>query len=45
VKRNIVTLDIDPETWRETLVSSDAKFYPIDPGELLEEIYDENAAQ
>jgi hypothetical protein len=45
VRRNIVTLDLDPKAWRETLVSSDANFYPIDPGELLEEIYDENAAQ
>ncbi len=45
VKRSIVNLDIDPRQWRQTLVSSDVKFYPIDPGELLEEIYDENAAQ
>ena len=45
VKRSIVHLDIDPKQGRQTLVSADVKFYPIDPGELLEEIYDENAAQ
>jgi hypothetical protein len=45
VRRTIVLVDIEPKSGAQLPASNEVKYYPIDPGETLEQIYDENAAQ
>jgi hypothetical protein len=45
VKRTIVFIDIEPKSNSQIPAGREVKYYRIDPGEALEEIYDENAAQ
>jgi hypothetical protein len=45
VKRTIVSIDIDPKSGSQIPAGREVKYYRIDPGEVLEEIYDQNAAQ
>jgi len=45
VKRTIVTIDIDVRTGNQAPVDREVRHYAAEPGETLEEVYDENAAQ
>jgi hypothetical protein len=45
VQRTIVFVDIDATSGSQISTARKVKTYPIDNGESLEEIYDENAAQ
>jgi hypothetical protein len=45
VKRTIVFIEIAPGTGSQLPTAKEVKRYRIDPGEALEEVYDENAAQ
>jgi hypothetical protein len=45
VKRTIVSIDIDPKSGSQIPTGREVKYYRTDPGETLEQIYDENAAQ
>lgn len=45
VKRTIVFIDLGPKTGSQIPASREVKYYRIDAGENLENIYDENAAQ
>jgi hypothetical protein len=45
VKRTIVFIDVAPGTGSQVPTAQEVKYYRIEPGEALEEIYDENAAQ
>ncbi|MGD1069141.1 MAG: hypothetical protein ABSB15_03290 [Bryobacteraceae bacterium] len=44
-KRTIVFIDVAPATGSQIPTAKEVKYYKADPGEQLEEIYDENAAQ
>jgi len=45
VKRTIDVVDIEPKTGIQTRASREMKYYPAGPGETLEGVFDENAAQ
>jgi hypothetical protein len=45
VSRTIVLLNIDPKTSIQIPVSREVKYYRMESGDSLEEIYDENAAR
>jgi len=45
VSRTIVLLSIDPKTSIQVPVSREVKYYRMESGDSLEEIYDENAAR
>jgi hypothetical protein len=45
VNRTIVSIDLEPKSGRQTPAAREVKHYRIEPGETLEEIYDQNAAQ
>jgi hypothetical protein len=45
VKRTIIFIDIEPKSGRQIPAGREVKYYRIDAGEALEEIYDQNAAQ
>jgi hypothetical protein len=45
VKRTIVFIDIDPQRGTQLPISREVKYYELETGETLEEIYDQNAAQ
>jgi hypothetical protein len=44
-KRTIVFIDVAPATGNQVPTGKEVKYYKVDPGEPLEEVYDENAAQ
>jgi len=43
-KRTTVLIDIDPASGNQTPQTKDVKHYPLDPGETLEEAYEEHAS-
>jgi hypothetical protein len=45
VKRTIDVVDIEPKTGTQKRASREMKYYPAGPGETLEGVFDENAAQ
>jgi hypothetical protein len=45
VKRTIVAVEIESKSGSQVPLKREVKYYPLDPGDSLEEIYDENAAQ
>ena len=45
VDRTIVLIDVDPVTGRQIPVSREVRYYPLEPADNLESIYDEFAAQ
>lgn len=45
VRRSIVTVEIQSKSGSQVPLGREVKYYPLDPGDSLEEIYDENAAQ
>jgi hypothetical protein len=45
VKRTILLIDIEPKSENQIPAGREVKYYRIDAGEALEEIYDQNAAQ
>ena len=45
VRRTATVMVIDPTTGAQTRAASSTKYYPIGPGDILEEIYDQYAAQ
>jgi hypothetical protein len=45
VKRTIVVVEIESKSGSQIPIGREVKYYQLDVGETLEEIYDENAAQ
>jgi hypothetical protein len=45
VKRTITMIELHPATGSQIPITREVKYYPIDAGEVLEEVFDENAAQ
>jgi hypothetical protein len=45
VRRTATLMLIDPKTGLQTRAASNTKYYPMGPGSLLEEVFDEYAAQ
>lgn len=45
VRRTVTLMLIDPNTGVQTRAASNTKYYPIDPGGLLEEVFEEYASQ
>jgi hypothetical protein len=45
VKRTIVFIDCESKAGSQIPVAREVKYYPMETGEILEQIYDENAAQ
>jgi hypothetical protein len=43
--RTIVSIDIEAKSGNQIPVGREVKYYPLSPGDPLERIYDENAAQ
>jgi hypothetical protein len=44
VKRTIVFIDLGPKTGIQIPTAREVKYYQVDAGENLENVYDENAA-
>lgn len=45
VRRTVTLMVIDPRTGAQTRAASRTRYYPIDPGGLLEEVFEEYAGQ
>jgi hypothetical protein len=45
VRRTVTLMTVDPDTGAQSRVAGSTRYYPLDPGGLLEEVFEEYASQ